>query len=173
MHRHDDINWTDAKISYDTCEGWGLLSLAPLSSSVQIMEGSSVTLSCSSDANPPVTKYTWYKENEDSPSASGQNFTISDVRSEHSGNYYCEAQNSRGRQTSTLNLTVGASEHFSAITILLGIKPLLISLFVKMYAVWRLKSKHRYKVLLKSHNEIVVHCVTFSFFPFFWLNYYL
>ncbi|XP_029989057.1 sialoadhesin-like isoform X2 [Sphaeramia orbicularis] len=81
-----------------------------MSPSAQIMEGSSVTLSCSSDANPPVTKYTWYKEDEYSPSASGQNFTISDVRSEHSGNYYCEAQSSRGRQTSTFHLTVGPAE---------------------------------------------------------------
>uniref|UniRef100_A0A673BEJ4 Ig-like domain-containing protein n=1 Tax=Sphaeramia orbicularis TaxID=375764 RepID=A0A673BEJ4_9TELE len=75
-----------------------------VSPSGQIVEGSSVTLTCTSDANPPVTKYTWYKEDEDSPKASGQNFTITDFRSEHSGNYYCEAQNSRGRQNSTSHL---------------------------------------------------------------------
>ncbi|XP_023276462.1 B-cell receptor CD22-like [Seriola lalandi dorsalis] len=68
-------------------------------------EGSSVTLTCSSDANP-AANYTWYKENEDSPKASGQIFTITDLRPEHSGNYYCEAQNTRGRRNSTLNLTV-------------------------------------------------------------------
>ncbi|XP_030018728.1 B-cell receptor CD22-like [Sphaeramia orbicularis] len=75
-----------------------------VSPSGQIVQGSSVTLTCTSDANPPVTKYTWYKEDEDSPKASGQNFTITDIRSEHSGNYYCEAQNSRGRQNSTSHL---------------------------------------------------------------------
>ncbi|XP_045886854.1 B-cell receptor CD22-like [Micropterus dolomieu] len=52
--------------------------------------------------------YTWYKENEDSPKASGQNFTITDLRAEHSGNYYCEAQNRRGRHNSTLHLIVVA-----------------------------------------------------------------
>uniref|UniRef100_A0A3Q1GZB2 Ig-like domain-containing protein n=1 Tax=Anabas testudineus TaxID=64144 RepID=A0A3Q1GZB2_ANATE len=61
----------------------------------EIVEGSSVTLTCSSDANP-AANYTWYKENEESPKASGQIFTITDIRAEHSGNYYCEVQNSVG-----------------------------------------------------------------------------
>ncbi|XP_045931695.1 B-cell receptor CD22-like [Micropterus dolomieu] len=78
-----------------------------VSPSAEIVEGSSVTLTCSSDANP-AAKYTWYKENEDSPKASGQNFTITDFRAEHSGNYYCEAQNRRGRHNSTLHLIVVA-----------------------------------------------------------------
>ncbi|XP_045887266.1 hemicentin-1-like [Micropterus dolomieu] len=78
-----------------------------VNSSAEIVEGSSVTLTCSSDANP-AAKYTWYKENEDSPKASGQNFTITDLRAEHSGNYYCEAQNRRGRHNSTLHLIVVA-----------------------------------------------------------------
>ncbi|XP_038567874.1 B-cell receptor CD22-like [Micropterus salmoides] len=78
-----------------------------VSPSAEIVEGSSVTLTCSSDANP-AANYTWYKENEDSPKASGQNFTITDFRAEHSGNYYCEAQNRRGRHNSTLHLIVVA-----------------------------------------------------------------
>ncbi|KAL7404067.1 hypothetical protein ABVT39_009073 [Epinephelus coioides] len=73
-----------------------------VSPSAEIVEGSSVTLTCSSDANP-AAKYTWYKEDEDSPNASGQIFTITDIRAEHSGNYYCEAKNSRGRHNSTFN----------------------------------------------------------------------
>uniref|UniRef100_A0A3Q1GYQ6 B-cell receptor CD22 n=1 Tax=Anabas testudineus TaxID=64144 RepID=A0A3Q1GYQ6_ANATE len=71
----------------------------------EIVEGSSVTLTCSSDANP-AANYTWYKENEESPKASGQIFTITDIRAEHSGNYYCEVQNSVGRHNNTLHLTV-------------------------------------------------------------------
>ncbi|XP_063739706.1 B-cell receptor CD22-like isoform X2 [Eleginops maclovinus] len=73
--------------------------------SVVIEEGSSVTLTCSSDANP-AANYTWYKENEDSPKASGQIFTITDFRAEHSGSYSCEAQNKLGCSNSTLHLTV-------------------------------------------------------------------
>ncbi|XP_070771469.1 B-cell receptor CD22-like [Enoplosus armatus] len=78
-----------------------------VSPSAEIVEGSSVNLTCSSDANP-AANYTWYKENEDSPKASGQNFSITDIRAEHSGSYYCEAQNSRGRHNSTLHLTVNS-----------------------------------------------------------------
>ncbi|XP_071360048.1 sialoadhesin-like isoform X2 [Trachinotus anak] len=81
-----------------------LLSVS-VSPSGEIVEGSSVNLTCSSDANP-AANYTWYKENEDSPKASGQIFTITELRPGHSGNYYCEAQNTRGRRNSTLNLTV-------------------------------------------------------------------
>ncbi|XP_041789676.1 B-cell receptor CD22-like [Chelmon rostratus] len=78
-----------------------------VSPSGEIMEGSSVNLTCSSDANP-AANYTWYKENEDSPKASGEIFTITDFRAEHSGNYICEAQNGRGRRNSILHLTVSA-----------------------------------------------------------------
>ncbi|XP_056136393.1 B-cell receptor CD22-like [Lampris incognitus] len=76
----------------------------------EIEEGSSVTLSCSSDANPPVEKYTWFKEKESSPVASGQNYTINDIRTDHSGNYYCEVRNERGGNNSTSQLIVVAGE---------------------------------------------------------------
>ncbi|XP_069386276.1 B-cell receptor CD22-like isoform X5 [Paralichthys olivaceus] len=78
-----------------------------VSPSGEIMEGSSVTLTCSSDANP-AANYTWYKEDEDSPRASGQNFTITSITAEHGGNYRCEAQNRRGRSDASLHVTVGA-----------------------------------------------------------------
>uniref|UniRef100_A0A3Q2VSY1 Ig-like domain-containing protein n=1 Tax=Haplochromis burtoni TaxID=8153 RepID=A0A3Q2VSY1_HAPBU len=74
-----------------------------VSLSAEIVEGSSVTLTCSSDANP-AANYTWYKEGEDSSKALGQNFTITEFRTEHSGSYYCNAQNSRGQHRSTLHL---------------------------------------------------------------------
>ncbi|XP_077935888.1 pregnancy-specific beta-1-glycoprotein 2-like isoform X2 [Gasterosteus aculeatus] len=71
------------------------------SPSAEMLEGDSVTLTCSADANP-AANYTWYKEHEDSPRASGQNFTITDFTAEHSRNYYCEARNEMGRSNSTL-----------------------------------------------------------------------
>uniref|UniRef100_A0A672Z0P1 B-cell receptor CD22-like n=1 Tax=Sphaeramia orbicularis TaxID=375764 RepID=A0A672Z0P1_9TELE len=76
-----------------------------VSPSGQIVEGSSVTLSCSSDVKA-AADYTWYKEDEDSPVASGQIFTITHVRLEHSGNYYCEVQDSKGRYKSMVHLFV-------------------------------------------------------------------
>ncbi|XP_060755237.1 B-cell receptor CD22-like [Neoarius graeffei] len=61
----------------------------------EIVEGSSVTLTCSSDANPPVENYTWFKENESSPVGSGQSY-----RALQSGQYSCEAQNKHGSERS-------------------------------------------------------------------------
>ena len=72
-----------------------------VSPSGEIKEGGSVTLSCSSDANP-AADYTWFKEHEDSVEESGENYTISNITSELGGNYYCEARNAVGLQNSTL-----------------------------------------------------------------------
>ncbi|XP_031667402.1 B-cell receptor CD22-like isoform X4 [Oncorhynchus kisutch] len=72
-----------------------------VSPSGEIVEGSSVTLTCSSDANPPVDKYTWYKKNVTSPKASGQSYSITNISSEDRGEYYCEAENKYGRLNSS------------------------------------------------------------------------
>ncbi|XP_064813372.1 B-cell receptor CD22-like [Oncorhynchus masou masou] len=72
-----------------------------VSPSGEIVEGSSVNLTCSSDANPPVDKYTWYKKNVASPKASGQSYSITNIISEDRGEYYCEAENKYGRLNSS------------------------------------------------------------------------
>nr|XP_046189497.1 sialoadhesin-like [Oncorhynchus gorbuscha] len=72
-----------------------------VSPSGEIVEGSSVTLTCSSDANPPVDKYTWYKKTVTSPKASGQSYSITNIISEDRGEYYCEAENKYGRLNSS------------------------------------------------------------------------
>ncbi|CAB1427381.1 unnamed protein product [Pleuronectes platessa] len=53
------------------------------------MEGSSVTLTCSSDANP-AAKYTWYKRSGDKqvqPLSEETQFVVSSIRSSDSGEY--------------------------------------------------------------------------------------
>ncbi|KAL1005550.1 hypothetical protein UPYG_G00060550 [Umbra pygmaea] len=72
-----------------------------VSPSGEIVEGSSVTLTCSSDANPPVDNYTWYKNNVTSPKASGQSYNITNITSEDSGEYVCEAKNLYGHLNSS------------------------------------------------------------------------
>ncbi|XP_036953192.1 B-cell receptor CD22-like [Acanthopagrus latus] len=109
-----------------------------VSPSAEIVEGSSVTLTCSSDANP-AANYTWYKESEDSPKASGQIFTITDFRAEHSGNYYCEAQNRRGRHNSTLQLIVVAGSLTMMINIIRLILVVLMSVLLLLFCLWRKK----------------------------------
>ncbi|XP_041960975.1 B-cell receptor CD22-like isoform X1 [Alosa sapidissima] len=71
-------------------------TLASISPPGDVPKGSSVTLSCSSDANPPVENYTWFKVDESTPVGSGQQYNITDISSEDGGQYYCEGQNSVG-----------------------------------------------------------------------------
>uniref|UniRef100_A0A8K9UXM5 Ig-like domain-containing protein n=1 Tax=Oncorhynchus mykiss TaxID=8022 RepID=A0A8K9UXM5_ONCMY len=73
---------------------------ASVSPSGKIVEGSSVTLTCNSDANPPVQNYTWLKRNVTSPKASGPSYTITKISSEDNGEYYCEARNILGGENS-------------------------------------------------------------------------
>ncbi|XP_076146144.1 cell adhesion molecule CEACAM5-like isoform X3 [Alosa pseudoharengus] len=76
------------------------MSASP-SFSGHILEGSSVTLTCSSDANPPAT-YTWFKvkRGQTFSMGSGQQLNISNISSEFSGQFYCRAENSAGTSDS-------------------------------------------------------------------------
>uniref|UniRef100_A0A4W5KDN2 Ig-like domain-containing protein n=1 Tax=Hucho hucho TaxID=62062 RepID=A0A4W5KDN2_9TELE len=72
-----------------------------VSPSGEIVEGSSVTLTCSSDANPDVDKYTWYKKNRASLTGSEKTYNFTTIRSEDSGEYYCGTENKYGRLNSS------------------------------------------------------------------------
>uniref|UniRef100_A0A8C7KW78 Ig-like domain-containing protein n=1 Tax=Oncorhynchus kisutch TaxID=8019 RepID=A0A8C7KW78_ONCKI len=92
-----------------------------VSPSGKIVEGISVTLTCSSDAYPTVDKYTWYKKNVTSPKASGQSYSITNISSEDSGEYYCEAENTIGAQISTPQLIIVAEKQASVKNASIGI----------------------------------------------------
>nr|XP_017212152.1 B-cell receptor CD22-like [Danio rerio] len=81
-----------------------------VSGSAVIVSGDSVTLSCSSDSNPPALNFTWFKENQSLAVGSGQSFSISSFNSSHSGRYYCKAHNKYGSQRSeSISVTVEES----------------------------------------------------------------
>ncbi|KAI5607860.1 B-cell receptor CD22-like, partial [Silurus asotus] len=63
------------------------------------VEESSVTLTCSSDSNPPVETYTWFKGT--TSVGKGKTFTLFNIRSEDSGEYKCMCSNKFGHQNST------------------------------------------------------------------------
>ncbi|XP_056304589.1 B-cell receptor CD22-like [Danio aesculapii] len=65
-----------------------------ISGSTLIMEGDSVTLSCSSDSNPPALNFSWFKG--ETFVGSGRIFNISKISSDDSGEYKCRARNIHG-----------------------------------------------------------------------------
>ncbi|XP_030236024.1 B-cell receptor CD22-like isoform X2 [Gadus morhua] len=96
----NDLGTKSSPISIDVKYGPKNTSVIP-SPPGEIMEGGSVTLSCSSDANP-AADYTWFREHGGSVEELGENYTISNITTELGGNYYCEARNAVGLQNSTL-----------------------------------------------------------------------
>ncbi|XP_073670637.1 B-cell receptor CD22-like [Paramisgurnus dabryanus] len=101
---------------------------ASISGSGELMEGDSVTLTCSSESNPPVQIYSWFKVNETSSVGSGQTYSITNINSSHSGWFYCEAQNEVGSQTSAAVL-VTVNHRFNY-NLLFGIKAACGGLFI-------------------------------------------
>ncbi|CAJ1052898.1 Hypothetical predicted protein [Xyrichtys novacula] len=111
-----------------------------VSPSAEIDEGSSVTLTCSSDANP-AANYTWYKENEIFPQALGQTFTITDFSASNSGNYYCEAHNGIGFHNSTSILIVVSGDSILRINVIrLTLLPLVL-IPLLLLILWSRKKK--------------------------------
>ncbi|XP_064871352.1 B-cell receptor CD22-like [Oncorhynchus nerka] len=92
-----------------------------VSPSGEIVEGSSVTLTCSSDANPPVDKYTWYFQNKTFLNGCGQMYNISNFKSKDSGHYHCEAWNRRGSRNSTALMIIIPGKQTSVVTAAVGI----------------------------------------------------
>ncbi|XP_053365083.1 myelin-associated glycoprotein-like [Clarias gariepinus] len=80
------------------------------SPSALVVWGSSVSLSCSSDANPAVLNYTWYRENREQI-GTGDHLTINTTDSTHSGLYYCRAQNQYGDHNSSVYLHVSCTSY--------------------------------------------------------------
>ncbi|XP_038557653.1 B-cell receptor CD22-like [Micropterus salmoides] len=71
-----------------------------VSPSAEIVEGSSVTLTCSSDANP-AAKYTWYKGNQTLNQRPEDIYHFTSISSKDSGIYHCKAENEFGQMNST------------------------------------------------------------------------
>ncbi|XP_063056330.1 B-cell receptor CD22-like [Engraulis encrasicolus] len=77
------------------------VTLSTSASGDMVDEGTPVTLTCSSDANPPVHNYTWYMKSGAESLVRGRGESISfNVTSDTSGLYYCQANNEMGYRTS-------------------------------------------------------------------------
>ncbi|XP_076841991.1 B-cell receptor CD22-like isoform X2 [Brachyhypopomus gauderio] len=117
-----------------------------ISPSGEIVENSSVTLTCSSDANPPVLNYTWFKEGETSPVGSGQSYSITNIIAEHTSLYYCVAQNEHGALNGTVTITVKRGQSLSAVWIVVGGGVfLLLTVFICIYRIKKKTSDTNHK----------------------------
>ncbi len=74
--------------------GKPVISISP---TTEIVEGDSVTLSCSSDSNLPA-EISWFKGG--TFVGSGRIYSISKIRSDHSGEYKCKSRNEHGEKYS-------------------------------------------------------------------------
>ncbi|XP_041961169.1 B-cell receptor CD22-like [Alosa sapidissima] len=72
-----------------------------------------VSMQCSSDGNPKVENYTWFKENVMPPVGAGQNYSTGE-----SGWFYCEAWNKVGTQKS-VSLHIAGRRKFSFLFMLI------------------------------------------------------
>ncbi|XP_055067867.2 B-cell receptor CD22 isoform X2 [Misgurnus anguillicaudatus] len=95
--------------------------------------GSSLTLTCSSQANPAVENYTWHRINAADAweTRSGPSYTIAEVSPGASGQYYCVARNRIGTNSSPI-LTVKVRGRLKVIALAsaVGVSVGLISLTV-------------------------------------------
>ncbi|KAL6482120.1 hypothetical protein MHYP_G00102000 [Metynnis hypsauchen] len=112
-----------------------------ISPSGEIVEGSSVTLTCSCDANPPVDEYSWFKNKQFL--GKGRDYTISNISSEDGGEYKCKTSNAEGQQYSssaTLNVVAvpsGVPYVAAVVGVLCGLAALLTAL------IWCRRQKKR------------------------------
>ncbi|XP_073710905.1 B-cell receptor CD22-like [Misgurnus anguillicaudatus] len=129
------------------------------------MEGDSVNLTCSSDANPPVQSYSWFKVNETTSIGSGQTYIITNINSSHSGGFYCEAQNEVGSQRSavvSVSVKVGKNSVLYVVAgVSAGFGGFIFILIIVV--VWHYKHRpddvrqdedHTYSTITKTHKKV-------------------
>ena len=68
------------------------------------LEGSTVTLTCSSEANPAVTKYTWYRVSGGQVTSltEGGTNSLSIKASQENSSFFCQVRNDHGTENSTV-----------------------------------------------------------------------
>ncbi|XP_069007228.1 uncharacterized protein [Embiotoca jacksoni] len=115
---------------------------ASISPSGLVSAGSSVNLTCSSRAKPPVSSFTWFKNSTDGPMkvAEGEIYSFNTT---DEGVYYCVATNDLGEQTSSvIHLTFTGAKQPSSWGGTIGGIITLIILICGLFILWRIKSTH-------------------------------
>ncbi|XP_031642752.1 vascular cell adhesion protein 1-like [Oncorhynchus kisutch] len=115
--------------------------------------GRPLTLTCSSQANPAVDNYTWFRINAADAwvTRSGPSYTFAEVSPGESGQYYCEARNRIGVHSSpVLTVRVRGRLKVIALASAVGVSAGLITLTV---AVMISKNMHRVDMEYPEENK--------------------
>ncbi|XP_071250607.1 B-cell receptor CD22-like [Salvelinus alpinus] len=126
--------------------------------SSEVLEGSDVTLTCSSNANPTLN-YTWFKIDGDSclEMVSQAELQFNVTHTGNSGKYFCVVSNKHGRQNSTI-LSLKVKEHAKGMKVVtlkiliavLAVVPMIV--IVPMVA-WHLVAHRKKTTAPKSDTE--------------------
>ncbi|XP_075841225.1 B-cell receptor CD22 isoform X1 [Microtus pennsylvanicus] len=111
-----------------------------------IMEGKQATLSCESDANPPVSQYVWFDPSNRDLHVSGQKLRLEPLKVQHTGSYRCQGSNMLGKDVSPPStLTVYYSPETIGKRVALGLG---FCLAVCILTIWGMKLQKKWK-----HNQ--------------------
>ncbi|XP_041425635.1 sialic acid-binding Ig-like lectin 12 isoform X1 [Xenopus laevis] len=93
-----DVEYTPRKPTILNCTSKGCL--------VEVIEGTSLSLLCSAESNPPAN-LSWAKQNSADPlnSSSGR-LQVSNVSTNNEGDYMCQAMNKHGSLTTSIKVTI-------------------------------------------------------------------
>nr|XP_040135375.1 B-cell receptor CD22 [Ictidomys tridecemlineatus] len=109
----------------------------------RVMEGRKAALTCESDANPPISQYTWFDWNNQDLQYSGQTLSLDPVKVEHSGSYWCKGVNKLGEgESPPSTLTIYYSPETIARRTTMGIG---ICLAILILVIWGVKLQQNWK----------------------------
>ncbi|XP_061840256.1 B-cell receptor CD22-like isoform X2 [Nerophis lumbriciformis] len=143
-NKHGRVTSSSVFIDVQYAPRLPVISAAPSSEASQ---GSSVWLTCSSDANPQA-KYSWWKRSEEQIGVkdlhrASATFNLTDLGLEASGDYVCVATSSRGSSNSSVRLQVKACSWSvtmaTTVGSVAGLVLVLVVLVLTAFLVWRKK----------------------------------
>ncbi|XP_031669654.1 B-cell receptor CD22 isoform X4 [Oncorhynchus kisutch] len=126
--------------------------------SSEVLEGSDVTLTCSSNANPTLN-YTWFKIDGDSclEMAYQAELQFNVTLTGNSGKYFCVVSNKHGRQNSTI-LSLKVKDHAKGVvsvtlTILIAVLAVVPMIVIVPMVAWHLVAHRKKTTAPKPHTE--------------------
>nr|XP_046190229.1 sialoadhesin-like isoform X2 [Oncorhynchus gorbuscha] len=126
--------------------------------SSEVLEGSDVTLTCSSNANPTLN-YTWFKIDGDSclEMVYQAELQFNVTLTGNSGKYFCVVSNEHGRQNSTI-LSLKVKDHAKGmvavtLTILIAVLAVVPMIVIVPMVAWHLVAHRKKTTAPKPHTE--------------------